>query len=377
MSAELVSSQTGPGPSLVIPQVQADPGKTSAPMSRPDKLPAIDLGDEPRFQDEEDDNILDMSDDAPARKVESKAAPKPETPNPDPEPELEEAFKLPKVKEEEGEGETTVESSTPANTPKPANYPTKREYDKYPEIKDVLLKLPNHLYQKVTQEFDKLKANAAKANAYVYEHPESIVLDPVYRNLYQESSSLNFELDHYHQQKLAVENGDGWAEITGYDQNGAPVFQYHDPLPDGQIDTQARVNLERHLGQLQVLTSNKQAQLQGYQQNFAQRRAQATAHLDQVRSRLFSDLTPDKLSEADQKAIDTVKQLTPPAFHGHPLTEFLGYSFVRFQRLLSMYQTTMEENSNLKRQLGKRTIAQPSIPQKGGHSIDDEMIEIP
>lgn len=260
-----------------------------------------------------------------------------------------------------------------------------RDYKTFPEQKLVplLKKLPNSTYKAFepvlrelvtkaseTEKLSKQLAERPKAPSYQYENPESYLLDPEYRKIEQTVSIGQQEVNHWQQQLLRIERGEPWQNITGFDQNGSPIYQTIRAPEDGVIDIQSRLAIQNHLNSsLYPTVGAARQQLGNFQSNYKRLAGEAETQLKQIVTKIFPTV-PDvtKLEGEDKEWYDMSMSAFPQVFDGHPIIrEVVGRMAVVMRRTRTQVLKLRAENKRLKGGIDDQRVAGAAkIPQGGG-----------
>lgn len=260
-----------------------------------------------------------------------------------------------------------------------------RDYKTFPEQKLVplLKKLPNSTYKAFepvlrelvtkaseSEKLSKQLAERPKAPSYQYENPESYVLDPEYRKIEQTIAIGQQEVNHWQQQLLKIERGEPWQNITGFDQNGNPVYQTVPAPEGGVIDVQSKLAIQNHLNSsLYPTVGSARQQLGNFQANYKRLAGEAETKLKEVVTKIFPTV-PDvsKLEGEDREWYEMSLSAFPQVFDGHPIIrEVVGRMAVVMRRTRAQVLKLRAENKRLKDGIDdQRTAGTPRVPNGGG-----------
>lgn len=119
----------------------------------------------------------------------------------------------------------------------------------------------------VAEKEAKLKEIAANPNAIPtewYNHPEAYALHPQFREAYDTFNKAQFEANHYKEQLVAIEAGEDWRTIVGWNnKTGEPVFG-----EEQKADARAKINCQQYMTSAANIAQQYNAGLQNFQQNF-------------------------------------------------------------------------------------------------------------
>lgn len=246
-----------------------------------------------------------------------------------------------------------------------------RDYSKFPEeIRPLVNKLPNATFNKFAPEItkwyeaakkvpdlEKQLAEAQKSGSFI-NHPEAYKLAPEFNQLQQQLQYDEFEKNHWYNQLLKIRSGEDWVMLTGYDQQGLPLYQQMKAPDNGQTDIRAELQVNQFMNEAQMLRGRRMEQLRNLQENFAGSFQQAQEQLAAHENKLFPGFVDEsKLSEADKKYMQTVSNGLPPALKTLPVvSRYLQKSFASFMRLLDLYRKVAAENDRLKGTVQNKTL---------------------
>lgn len=242
----------------------------------------------------------------------------------------------------------------------------KRDYSQLPpEIAAIAKKLPNAVYEHLIKTHKQFEDDIAAERARIvdltkerdaasvkatFDHPEAFQIDPEYRTVVLNYGHVETELNHYTDQLAAIEAGEAWTIITGYDAAGQPQYREVPASPDGRVDYKAKARLAAAMneltGQRQVLRQQA-AQIQERYKNAA---AEVQQHYTNARQRLFKDLDPTKLTdEAEKNAFKFAIEALPYTEQRRPSAEMLGLAAVSVVRMGKRLQEALTELERMKR----------------------------
>lgn len=281
----------------------------------------------------------------------------------------------------EGEPNEDV-SQDPADDVVPAG---PRDYKSFPEPKlvPVLKALNNKQYKEMEPVLRDLvtKANKSKeleetlkkrptVPSYQHESPDAYRISPEYRKLEEDAQYGEFEVNHWQEQILRIEQGLPWNRLD-YDANGRPTFSAV-PVPEnGKIDVESKARINAHLMALAPNVAQIKANVNQFRQNYQASAKASSDLLEEISQRIFPTLKDlDKVTPEEKKWIEQTRQVIPDVFHGHPIVEkVLTRMAVFAQRQKNRLIKVMQENTALKAQLEDKEVAEPTkIPRGGGKS---------
>lgn len=237
--------------------------------------------------------------------------------------------------------------------------PTARDYSKYdPDAVDILKKLPNSVFNKdadkindlvkAKKELDDIKARGQVPPKFYHEHPDSYLLSPEYATTVENLQYANFEERSYEQSLIAIQSGQAWKELVGYDKNNNPIFKDHPAPTDGQMDIASKVRLEGQLAQLRGQKVQLTQGIQNIRANAAQTFKAAQAELNGTLDKLLPTVKADSYTKEERKFLSDVDRIIPKGYKGHPLSEGINRISVAFLRLNAYAQKLQNDLNALK-----------------------------
>ena len=258
-----------------------------------------------------------------------------------------------------------------------------RDYKSFPEPKlvPVLKALNNKQYKEMEPVLRDLvtKANKSKeleetlkkrptVPSYQHESPDAYRISPEYRKLEEDAQYGDFEVNHWQEQILRIEQGLPWSRLN-YDANGRPTFS-EVPVPEnGKIDVESKARINAHLMALAPNVAQIKAKVNQFRENYQASAKASSDLLEEISQRIFPTLKDlDKVTPEEKKWIEQTRQVIPDVFHGHPIVEkVLTRMAVFAQRQKNRLIKVIQENAALKAQLEDKEVAEPTkIPRGGG-----------
>lgn len=358
--APMQQSAPPPGPMRVMPTINTA------------GQPVDPFGNVVRPNDNND--VIDFGDlDKPKAKTAPKPAAKVETPAPTPE-----------IKTE-----APVEPPSPFELPKveaPAS--AARNYADMPEeVAAIAKKLPNVLYNHLRSTFQKFDEASKAKDAELAElkkqaesrvtsdHPEAYRIDPEYTQAVHTYGALRGEIDHYVEQLAAIDAGEGWRIITGYNQAGDPVYQEIPAPADGKVDYSSRVKVQQAINNMTARQQQIQLKAEQIRNQYAGSAEEVAKHYQEAESRLFKGINPDALTDEAEKniyrlAIDAL----PRTERGRRSARMLGLAAVVVRRSLLQQQALLERAERAERLLSTGRAASPVAAAPTQTSVADDLI---
>lgn len=277
-------------------------------------------------------------------------------------------------------------------TPQPST--VKRDYSQLPpEIVGIAKKLPNAVYEHLINTHKQFESDIAAERAKVveltkerdaasvkatFDHPEAFQIDPEYRTVVQSYGRVETEFNHYTDQLAAIEAGEAWTIITGYDAAGQPQYREVPASADGRVDYKAKARLTAAMneltGQRQVLRQQA-AQIQERYKNAAN---EVQQHYTNARQRLFKDLDPTKLTdETEKNAYKFAIEALPYVEQRRLSAEMLGLAAVSVVRMGKRLQEALTELERMRRVGATARAAAPvRVAPQPANATDDSDDEV-
>jgi len=295
--------------------------------------------------------------------------------------------------EPESDEESSDEPEAPAAGEKPAAKGA-RNYAAFtdPTMEKIARSLPNHLYAEFARlapqwkaamdELPKLREAVARTPSFHYEHQDGYILSPEWPQLQSAFQAQQNEVNHWDRQLLAIENGEPWRDLIGYDDKGNPQYAEIPAPKDGRVDVRARLHAQNARMRADHQLIQTQTQASQLVNGYAEKRRMALQAVEEHKRRLFPTIDVAKLEGDDKQAYETAGNFIAqidPSFAKHPATDFARLMYVTLMRVsrqgIKWKQELEKTKANLK---GKSRAQNTAIPSGGGGEGDesDEMIPI-
>lgn len=373
-----------PAPSAPAPTQTPAPAQQSAPPPGPMRvMPTINTAGDPVdpfgnvVRPGDNSDVIDFGE---LDKPKSKAAAKPAAPKP-------------AAKTETPAPTTDVKTETPTEQPSPFELPkvetpanTTRNYADMPEeVAAIAKKLPNVLYNHLRATFQKFDEASKAKDAELAElkkqaesrvtadHPEAYRIDPEYTKAVQTYGALRGEIDHYVEQLAAIDAGEGWRIITGYNQAGDPIYQEIPASADGKVDYSSRVKVQQAINNMTAKQQQIQLQAEQIRNQYAGSAEEVAKHYQEAESRLFKGISPESLSdEAEKNIYKLAIDALPRTERGRRSARMLGLAAVVVRRSLLQQQALLERAERAERLLSSGRAASPvAAAPAPGSPVDD------
>lgn len=344
--------------SLAVPSGGRDLPLDAPPIDKTTTgdMPDIDLDAEVKFSDGDFDD-QDMSKPVTkARTAPQHSEPSKQEPT---QPAKEPSFDL------ELESDKKTEPGLPQSPQLTPAQKQTRNYDGLDEeVRALLSELHNNPYNKYREVLPKwyeaykklpelnTQLQTAKQAPSWIEHPRAYELDDAYVKSQETLQLAQFENDFYTRQLQAIENGEKWQRVEGYDKNGQPVVRTYEPLENGKIDVRARAFVMGALSQLSGISREAQQQAESVRATFAQRMKTQEQELLAFEDKVFKDFKDvNSLAEEDKKMFEDIKNLYPAAVRNSLPVRHVAKSYLAFQKLARKAMTIAQERDAFKKQL--------------------------
>lgn len=227
-----------------------------------------------------------------------------------------------------------------------------RDYSGFkPEHTEYLKKLPNHLFNKAKEEFQKIyqieaenkelktkleQSASGKLPQNYYEHPRAFELSEDFQNLTQAQTYINFEESHWMAQLNRIQRGQAWENLTGYDKNGNPITQTIPAVKveEGQqpiIDIETAERIRQHISKLGIEKRDTQTQIGVLKARHQETFTKSKAGIDGLTEKFFKPFKDEAalpaVVKADLELAKKAFETEAPAFKDNPLTKLILYSY--------------------------------------------------
>lgn len=239
------------------------------------------------------------------------------------------------------------------------------------EVDEVLGRLPNSAFAKykdLLPQWHEAYKKSQEAPKYLAAHSEAYKLTPEYQNVVAEQQQHNFEYRAFYQAALAVESGQAFKLLTGYDEKtNEPVYEVVKPDANGKIPPdialhvrQALQGAQRNLGQVQHTVEN-------FKQNHTRLVQGERQFIDESFKKMFKGIDESKFSPDEKKLGEQMKLLVPDSFSPEDARRLAHYSAITVMRLSKMV------NDYMTQQGAKATVPKP---RPGGGLTSDDIIPL-
>ena len=221
-----------------------------------------------------------------------------------------------------------------------------RDYSIFdPADVEVLKKLPNAAFDRFKSAFVEKAQFKAKADAleqqikstpkeptYLYEHPDSFMLQPEFTQLLQQEDQANQLEAFYADQLVAAQDAQAFRIHT--DQGQLVDI----PNTTGTVDARHVVYLQRKLNQVASNAQQVKQNLSTYQATYRQKASQVQQQLEAIDRQLFPSWDDNKLTPNEKLAYQRAIEITPEPLRGTHQTKTLARAYVEFGRLATAKQ---------------------------------------
>jgi len=149
----------------------------------------------------------------------------------------------------------------------PGGQPKARDYSGFSDAEQKVLKaMSNEAFDYVSAQLKEKRELEKLKGAEYMQHPQAFVLDPQFQKLQEDAQYFNQEAKHWEQQLIAIEAGQDWAPIIGWNQDGSPKLG-----PVQKATTEAKIRVGQAMNQCMGLAQNTNTQIQQFAGNYQQR----------------------------------------------------------------------------------------------------------
>ena len=196
-------------------------------------------------------------------------------------------------------------------------------------------------FESTTKKLSEIAANPNAIPTDWYNSPDAYILHPEFQQTLGTLNKAQTEAQFYQQQLVAIESGEEFQVIRGYNsKTGEMVLS--DPI---KPTPQAKVGVADLMNKASNLASQYQAQANQFQNNFKQRYQQAVSYTEKV----LEERWPWHKDPNDPRQLRVKEFYTavPLEFQNHPCTRIAAH----------MWQTIFELADRIKQGEGKQAVA--------------------
>lgn len=367
-------ASVAPAPAVSTP-ININSGPSSAPLppkpstSLPDQDISLDFdgSDSTSFDTNKATKPVEISDDKP---VEA-STDKPAEPEADP-------FELPKDVTEALKATKKPDEPKPADKPadKPDTQTTQqgRDYSNLPdEVVSVLKKLPNQTYNAVRDQlpkwYDAFKKQA-EIPKYYTQHPEAYKLDPGYSQIQNELETDRFEVGALKDALINVKQNKPFELLTGYDEQGAPVFKTVNPDRGGKFDPSIELEITEAYRRAQGNYDKSFQGFKSYPDKYKSKLAEEREFINSSYKKIFKDIDPDKFTPEEKNFAPLLEKIIPDSATAEDARKIAHYALIGNLRMAKAFQAYIEQQKT-------KPLAAPA-PQAGpiGKSVGGDDIPL-
>jgi hypothetical protein len=370
---DITSPVSTPAPAASVPvNINSTPSSAPLPPKPSTTLPDQDIS----LDFDNDSTSFDVNKTAPKAE---KAVEAPETTETNDTTTTEEAdpFDLPKDVSEAIK--STKPKETPVETQKPEasqNQTTQqgRDYSNLPdEVVSVLKKLPNQTYNAVREQLPKWYDAFKKQSEipkYFTQHPEAYKLDTGYSQVQNELETDRFEVGALKDAIVNLKQNKPFELLTGYDEEGAPVFKTVNPDRSGKFDPSIELELTEAYRRAQ---GNYEKSFQGfksYPDRFQAKIKEEREFINQSFKKIFKDIDPEKFTPEEKNYAPLLEKIIPDSVTAEDARRIAHYAMIGNLRMAKAFQSYIEQQKT-------KPLAAPA-PQAGpmGKSVGGDDIPL-
>jgi len=361
-----VSTPSAPAASTPI-NINSGPSSAPLPPKPSTTLPDQDISLD---FDGNDYTSFDVNK-APEKPVETLDE-KPAEPNTEADP-----FDLPKDVSEAMKG--LKKPDEPKTPEKPADKPEApttqqgRDYSNLPdEVVSVLKKLPNQTYNAVREQLPKWYEAFKKQSEipkYFTQHPEAYKLDSGYNQIQNELETDRFEVGALKDALVNLKQNKPFDLLTGYDEQGAPVFKTVNPERNGH-NPAIELELTEAYRRAQANYDKSFQGFKSYPDRFKAKIAEEREFINSSFKKIFKDIDPDKFTPEENNYAPLLDKIIPDSVTAEDARKIAHYAMIGNLRMAKAFQAYIDKQK-------QKPLATPP-PQAGpiGKSVGGDDIPL-
>ena len=240
--------------------------------------------------------------------------------------------------------------------------------------------LPNQTYNAVRNELPKWY-EAFKAQKeipkYYTQHPEAYRLDPAYNQTQTELETDRFEAGTLKDALVAAKGNRPFELLTGYDKDGAPVFETVSPK-NGRHDPSIEIELTEAYRRAQGNLEKSLNSFRNFPERYKQKLAEERTFIDSSFKKIFKDIDPEKFTPEEGKYAELLQKIIPDSVTAEDARKIAHYAMVGNLRMAKAFQAYIDKTKSgpvrhapAKGALGK-SIGGDDIPLKENAMFGEE-----
>lgn len=222
-----------------------------------------------------------------------------------------------------------------------------RDYSNLPdEVVSVLKKLPNQTYNAVRDQLPKWYEAFKKQSEipkYFTQHPEAYKLDSGYNQIQNELETDRFEVGTLKDALINIKQNKPFELLTGYDEDGAPVFKTVNPDRNGKFDPSIELELTEAYRRAQ---GNYEKSFQGfksYPDRFKAKIAEEREFINSSFKKIFKDIDPDKLTPEEKNYAPLLEKIIPDSVTAEDARKIAHYAMIGNLRMAKAFQAYIDQ----------------------------------
>lgn len=259
-------------------------------------------------------------------------------------------FDLPKDVSEAMKGLKKPDEQKPAEKPaeKPEAPTTQqgRDYSNLPdEVVSVLKKLPNQTYNAVREQLPKWYEAFKKQSEipkYFTQHPEAYKLDTGYSQIQNELETDRFEVGALKDAIVNLKQNKPFELLTGYDEQGAPVFKTVNPERNGH-NPSIELELTEAYRRAQANYDKSFQGFKSYPDRFKAKIAEEREFINSSFKKIFKDIDPDKFTPEEKNYAPLLEKIIPDSVTAEDARKIAHYAMIGNLRMAKAFQAYIDK----------------------------------
>ena len=248
-----------------------------------------------------------------------------------------------------------------------------RDYSNLPdEVVSVLKKLPNQTYNAVREQLPKWYEAFKKQGEipkYFTQHPEAYKLDSGYNQIQNELETDRFEVGALKDALVNLKQNKPFDLLTGYDEDGAPVFKTVNPDRNGH-NPAIELELTEAYRRAQANYDKSFQGFKSYPDRFKSKIAEEREFINSSFKKIFKDIDPDKFTPEEKNYAPLLEKIIPDSVTAEDARKIAHYAMIGNLRMAKAFQSYIDQQK-------QKPLATPS-PQAGpmGKSVGGDDIPL-
>jgi hypothetical protein len=248
-----------------------------------------------------------------------------------------------------------------------------RDYSNLPdEVVSVLKKLPNQTYNAVREQLPKWYEAFKKQSEipkYFTQHPEAYKLDAGYNQIQNELETDRFEVGALKDALVNLKQNKPFDLLTGYDEDGAPVFKTVNPDRNGH-NPAIELELTEAYRRAQANYDKSFQGFKAYPDRFKAKIAEEREFINSSFKKIFKDIDPDKFTPEEKNYAPLLEKIIPDSVTAEDARKIAHYAMIGNLRMAKAFQSYIDQQK-------QKPLATPP-PQAGpmGKSVGGDDIPL-